>query len=140
MRDSMSGHRARLAAVVLIMMASGAAAAWELTKKGTVVSYDRRSLMVDGRREIFFSGSIHYPRSPPDMWPDLIAKAKEGGLNVIESYVFWNIHEPEKGVVSKQHVDPSLTRARSIDRLLSLLAAQLRGAVRHGQVLQDDPG
>ncbi|PAN36604.1 hypothetical protein PAHAL_6G296200 [Panicum hallii] len=101
MRDSMSGHRARLAALaVALMMASGAAAAWELTKKGTVISYDRRSLMVDGRREIFFSGSIHYPRSPSDMWPDLIAKAKEGGLNVIESYVFWNIHEPEKGVLN----------------------------------------
>ena len=30
------------------------------------------------------------------MWPDLIRKAKEGGLNVIETYVFWNAHEPER--------------------------------------------
>ncbi|PKI68930.1 hypothetical protein CRG98_010689 [Punica granatum] len=28
------------------------------------------------------------------MWPDLIKKAKEGGLNTIETYVFWNAHEP----------------------------------------------
>ncbi|PKI68927.1 hypothetical protein CRG98_010686 [Punica granatum] len=28
------------------------------------------------------------------MWPDLIKKAKEGGLNAIETYVFWNAHEP----------------------------------------------
>ncbi|GAA0166207.1 GTPase-activating protein [Lithospermum erythrorhizon] len=27
------------------------------------------------------------------MWPDLINKAKEGGLNTIETYVFWNAHE-----------------------------------------------
>ncbi|XP_044385430.1 beta-galactosidase 11 [Triticum aestivum] len=41
---------------------------------------------------------LHYPRSPFHEWPDLIARAKEGGLNVIESYVFWNVHEPEIGM------------------------------------------
>lgn len=97
MHDMLPSRLALLLAA-LAALAPGAAAAWELTKKGTVVSYDRRSLLIDGRREIFFSGSIHYPRSPPDMWPDLIAKAKEGGLNVVETYVFWNVHEPEKGV------------------------------------------
>lgn len=33
------------------------------------------------------------------MWPGLIAKAKEGGLDVIQTYVFWNGHEPSRGVV-----------------------------------------
>jgi beta-galactosidase GanA len=33
------------------------------------------------------------------MWPDLIAKSKEGGADVIETYVFWNGHEPAKGQV-----------------------------------------
>lgn len=35
------------------------------------------------------------------MWPDLISKAKHGGLNVIQTYVFWNIHEPVEGQVKK---------------------------------------
>ncbi|KAG6533703.1 hypothetical protein ZIOFF_007578 [Zingiber officinale] len=61
------------------------------------VTYDGRSLLIDGKRELFFSGSIHYPRSTPQMWHDLIAKAKEGGLNMIETYVFWNAHEPVYG-------------------------------------------
>ncbi|KDP29649.1 hypothetical protein JCGZ_18811 [Jatropha curcas] len=61
------------------------------------VSYDGRSLIINGKRELLFSGSIHYPRSTPDMWPELITKAKQGGLNVIQTYVFWNIHEPVKG-------------------------------------------
>ncbi|KAG8636041.1 hypothetical protein MANES_16G092900v8 [Manihot esculenta] len=30
------------------------------------------------------------------MWPDLIEKAKDGGLDVIETYVFWNLHEPRR--------------------------------------------
>ena len=33
------------------------------------------------------------------MWPDLIQKAKDGGLDVIQTYVFWNGHEPEPGNV-----------------------------------------
>ncbi|KAJ0974224.1 hypothetical protein J5N97_016189 [Dioscorea zingiberensis] len=31
------------------------------------------------------------------MWPRLIAKAKQGGLNAIDTYVFWNGHEPIQG-------------------------------------------
>ncbi|KAF3783267.1 Beta-galactosidase 9 [Nymphaea thermarum] len=31
------------------------------------------------------------------MWPDLIAKTKENGVNVVQSYVFWNGHEPVRG-------------------------------------------
>uniref|UniRef100_M1A6P4 Beta-galactosidase n=1 Tax=Solanum tuberosum TaxID=4113 RepID=M1A6P4_SOLTU len=44
------------------------------------VAYDGRSLIVNGNRELFFSGSIHYTRSPPEMWPEIIRKAKEGGI------------------------------------------------------------
>lgn len=33
------------------------------------------------------------------MWEDLINKAKEGGLDVVETYVFWNVHEPSPGNV-----------------------------------------
>nr|GMD33748.1 beta-galactosidase-like isoform X2 [Ipomoea batatas] len=61
------------------------------------VSYDRNAIIVNGQRKILISGSIHYPRSTPEMWPDLIQKAKEGGLDVIQTYVFWNGHEPQPG-------------------------------------------
>lgn len=92
------------------------------------VTYDSRSLLINGKRLIFFSGSIHYPRSTPDVciyfnflcrsmsrrsfdgfrtnfycshlvqtWPDLLKKAKMGGLNMVETYVFWNVHEPAQG-------------------------------------------
>uniref|UniRef100_A0A0D3HCC2 Beta-galactosidase n=1 Tax=Oryza barthii TaxID=65489 RepID=A0A0D3HCC2_9ORYZ len=63
---------------------------------GTTVAYNERSLVIDGERRIIISGSIHYPRSTPEMWPDLIKKAKEGGLDAIETYVFWNGHEPHR--------------------------------------------
>ncbi|XP_021900379.1 beta-galactosidase 13-like [Carica papaya] len=66
-------------------------------KKEQAVTYDGRSLIVNGKRELLYSGSIHYPRSTPDMWPSILAKARRGGLNVIQTYVFWNIHEPVQG-------------------------------------------
>ncbi|KAG4980950.1 hypothetical protein JHK85_034908 [Glycine max] len=66
------------------------------------VEYDHRALVIDGKRRVLISGSIHYPRSTPErvmsqMWPDLIQKSKDGGLDVIETYVFWNLHEPVRG-------------------------------------------
>ncbi|KAA8536069.1 hypothetical protein F0562_028547 [Nyssa sinensis] len=56
-----------------------------------------RALIINGQRRILFSGSIHYPRSTPEMWEGLIKKAKDGGLDVIDTYVFWNVHEPSPG-------------------------------------------
>ncbi|KAI4386958.1 hypothetical protein MLD38_004831 [Melastoma candidum] len=67
---------------------------WVGSVKGSV-SYDSRAIVINGQRRILISGSIHYPRSTPEMWPDLIEKAKEGGVDVIQTYVFWNGHEPE---------------------------------------------
>ncbi|XP_020873308.1 beta-galactosidase 12 isoform X1 [Arabidopsis lyrata subsp. lyrata] len=62
-----------------------------------MVTYDRKAVIINGQRRILLSGSIHYPRSTPEMWPDLIQKAKDGGLDVIQTYVFWNGHEPSPG-------------------------------------------
>ncbi|XP_039003307.1 beta-galactosidase 6-like [Hibiscus syriacus] len=65
--------------------------------EGGEVSYDGRSLIIQGQRKLLFSASIHYPRSTPQMWAGLIEKAKEGGIDVIQTYVFWSLHEPVQG-------------------------------------------
>ncbi|XXG74073.1 hypothetical protein AAC387_Pa07g2886 [Persea americana] len=62
--------------------------------EGVTVEYDHRALVIDGKRRVLISGSIHYPRSTPQMWSDLVQKSKDGGLDVIETYIFWNLHEP----------------------------------------------
>ncbi|KAF3327137.1 beta-galactosidase 6 isoform X1 [Carex littledalei] len=64
---------------------------------GDNVTYDHRALVINGVRRVLISGSIHYPRSTPEMWPDLIQKAKDGGLDIVETYIFWNLHEPVRG-------------------------------------------
>ncbi|KNA18058.1 hypothetical protein SOVF_073980 [Spinacia oleracea] len=82
---------------VLVMVINGSRGGSSSDEGDDEVTYDGRSLIVGGQRKILFSGSIHYPRSTPEMWPSLIAKAKDGGLDVIQTYVFWSVHEPQPG-------------------------------------------
>ena len=35
------------------------------------------------------------------MWPGLVQTAKEGGVDAIDTYVFWNGHEIAPSVVSR---------------------------------------
>ncbi|XP_047090032.1 beta-galactosidase 6-like [Lolium rigidum] len=81
---------ALLLAAALCLLLAGPSAA-------TNVTYDHRAIVIDGVRRVLVSGSIHYPRSTPDMWPGLMQKAKDGGLDIVETYVFWDVHEPVRG-------------------------------------------
>ena len=42
-------------------------------------------------------GEFHFSRFPSDYWEEEILKMKSGGINVIATYVFWNIHERREG-------------------------------------------
>ncbi|XP_047341549.1 beta-galactosidase 17 isoform X2 [Impatiens glandulifera] len=42
-------------------------------------------------------GDLHYFRVLPEYWEDRLLKAKALGLNTIQTYVPWNLHEPKKG-------------------------------------------
>ncbi|KAH7565478.1 hypothetical protein ACOSP7_020134 [Xanthoceras sorbifolium] len=83
--------------VLLVVLLLLLGCSWLFFAVEASVSYDSKAITINGRRRILISGSIHYPRSSPEMWPDLIEKAKEGGLDVIQTYVFWNGHEPSPG-------------------------------------------
>ncbi|MBM7553878.1 beta-galactosidase family protein [Thalassobacillus pellis] len=43
------------------------------------------------------SGAIHYFRTVPEYWEDRLQKLKALGLNTVETYIPWNLHEPKKG-------------------------------------------
>ncbi len=42
-----------------------------------------------------YSGAIHYFRVLPEYWEDRLKKLKLCGLNTVETYVAWNLHEPQ---------------------------------------------
>ncbi|MEM9883270.1 MAG: beta-galactosidase [Planctomycetota bacterium] len=62
------------------------------------VTYDAQSFSLDRRRLWLVSAAMHYPRIPRGLWRDRIRAAKQAGFNCIETYAFWNAHEPEPGV------------------------------------------
>lgn len=43
------------------------------------------------------SGAIHYFRTLPQQWRDRLQKLKDCGLNTVETYCCWNMHEPVQG-------------------------------------------
>ena len=57
----------------------------------------RRMLLRDGKPCIPVMGEMHYSRVPAHRWEDTLIKMKQGGVDVVASYVFWIHHEEEKG-------------------------------------------
>ncbi|HEV7137658.1 MAG TPA: beta-galactosidase family protein, partial [Steroidobacteraceae bacterium] len=47
----------------------------------------------NGKPHQIISGAIHYARVPRAYWRDRLQKARAMGLNTVETYVFWNLHE-----------------------------------------------
>ena len=52
---------------------------------------------LDGRPHRLLSGALHYFRVLPEQWGDRLIKLKAMGLNCVETYVAWNLHEPRPG-------------------------------------------
>ncbi|WP_345947973.1 beta-galactosidase family protein [Mucilaginibacter sp. PAMB04274] len=61
-------------------------------------SLGEQDFLLDGKPFQMISGEMHYPRVPREAWRDRMKMAKAMGLNTIGTYVFWNLHEPQKGV------------------------------------------
>lgn len=62
-----------------------------------MLTVDREQFLLDGRPFQILSGAIHYFRVVPEHWRDRLLKLKECGLNTVETYLPWNLHEPKKG-------------------------------------------
>ena len=69
----------------------------DLNGKPYSVKYDERSFQFNGKRSLLLGGSVHYPRVVEDEWATIFSKMREDGLNMIQTYLFWNIHEPVRG-------------------------------------------
>ena len=61
--------------------------------KSYTITSDGRSWMINDQRTLLLGGSIHYPRFTPSQWPTILKQAKNDGLNHVEIYIFWNLHE-----------------------------------------------
>jgi beta-galactosidase len=70
------------------------------------------------------SGAVHYFRVLPPHWPHRLGMLRAMGLNTVETYVPWNLHEPRPG---------TFERLDDLDGFLDAAAAAgLRAIVRPG--------
>eukprot|EP00095_Tigriopus_kingsejongensis_P008001 maker-scaffold269_size230758-snap-gene-1.34 protein:Tk08001 transcript:maker-scaffold269_size230758-snap-gene-1.34-mRNA-1 annotation:"hypothetical protein DAPPUDRAFT_58801" len=58
----------------------------------------REHFTLNGKAMKIYSGSFHYFRIHPALWRDRLRKYRAAGLNAVDLYVPWNLHEPERGV------------------------------------------
>ncbi|MEU0658614.1 glycoside hydrolase family 35 protein [Streptomyces lavendulocolor] len=56
-----------------------------------------RDFLLDGRPVRLLSGALHYFRVHEGQWGHRLAMLRAMGLNCVETYVPWNLHEPEPG-------------------------------------------
>lgn len=64
---------------------------------GSCISVNNFYMSMDSLPVIPIMGEFHYSRYPAEEWEQEILKMKAGGINVLPSYVFWNLHEPQEG-------------------------------------------
>ncbi|MFC1408246.1 beta-galactosidase family protein [Streptacidiphilus sp. N1-12] len=62
---------------------------------GLTVSGD--GFLRDGRPHRIVSAAIHYFRVHPGLWRDRLLRLRAMGVNTVETYVAWNVHEPAPG-------------------------------------------
>lgn len=64
---------------------------------GGSISVNNLYISNNGRPFIPVMGEFHFSRYPNSQWKEQLLKMKAGGINVVSTYVFWNMHEPEEG-------------------------------------------
>ena len=89
--------RAFLLAVAMTVTAGNLHAQDATTHAAHVLRANGDHFEMDGRPFQIISGAIHYARVPRAYWRDRLRKARAMGLNTVETYVFWNLHEPAPG-------------------------------------------
>jgi len=81
--------------ILLMVVGSIIVISQQTSDRSFVINYNDNCFLKDGKPFRYISGSLHYFRIPPSYWRDRIQKAKALGLNTIQTYIPWNIHEPK---------------------------------------------
>ncbi|MNO37803.1 Beta-galactosidase precursor [compost metagenome] len=61
------------------------------------VNYNAKSYTINGEQVFINSAAIHYFRMPREEWREVLVKAKLAGMNCVDTYFAWNVHEPLEG-------------------------------------------
>ncbi|XP_012936987.1 beta-galactosidase-1-like protein 2 [Aplysia californica] len=70
----------------------------DLQQETLGLTFSNREFHLNGKPFRVLSGAVHYFRTVPEYWEDRLKKLKACGLNTVETYVAWNLHEPSPGI------------------------------------------
>lgn len=65
----------------------------------TGLSVAKPYFTLNDRNVSIYSGAMHYFRVPRPYWRDRLKKMRAAGLNTVETYIPWNLHEPVSGKI-----------------------------------------
>jgi hypothetical protein len=68
-----------------------------VSNSGDSIAVNSYYIEMNGRPFFPVIGEFHYSRYPYEYWEESLLKMKAGGINVLATYVFWNIHERKEG-------------------------------------------
>ncbi len=61
------------------------------------LSYDNKTILLDGKRVFPIMAEAHYSRIPRESWKAELEKMKAGGVDWVSTYVIWVHHEEIRG-------------------------------------------
>lgn len=68
------------------------------TDREFTIDHVNNTFLMDGEPFHYISGSFHYFRALPEAWNHRLQTMKAAGLNAIDTYVEWSLHNPHDGV------------------------------------------
>lgn len=73
----------------------------------------QNTYLLNGEPIQLISAAFHYFRVHPARWEDTFKKLANAGVNTVETYIAWNMHEPERGAFNFEG-------ANDLDRFFTL--------------------
>jgi beta-galactosidase GanA len=105
---------ASASATLAVAAAVPAVSSADTTTTPPTISFDKYSLVIDGKPTYIWSGEFHPFRLPsPSLWRDVLEKMKAEGYNAVSMYFDWGYHSPKQGVYDFSGV-------RDIDKVLDI--------------------
>jgi beta-galactosidase len=61
------------------------------------IDFDKHGFIIHGKRVFLATGEVQYNKIPRALWRDRLLRVKRAGYNCIQTYAYWNYHEPQEG-------------------------------------------
>lgn len=62
------------------------------------INHETNKFEMDGKEFQYVSGSFHYFRAVPEAWDARLKMMRAAGLNALDTYVEWSLHNPQEHV------------------------------------------